>query len=82
MEQIQQEKKELLENLDQFQKERDELIDEKNRLQKEYEQERESGAQLRKDVQVGREREPKCHELKRGKVFFFFPNAFCPDLTS
>ncbi|XP_048009634.1 tax1-binding protein 1 homolog B isoform X2 [Megalobrama amblycephala] len=51
MEQIQQEKKELLENLDQFQKERDELIDEKNRLQKEYEQERESSAQLRKDVQ-------------------------------
>ncbi|XP_051722029.1 tax1-binding protein 1 homolog B isoform X2 [Ctenopharyngodon idella] len=51
MEQIRQEKKELLENLDQFQKERDELIDEKNRLQKEYEQERESSAQLRKDVQ-------------------------------
>uniref|UniRef100_A0A672TBY8 Tax1-binding protein 1 homolog B n=1 Tax=Sinocyclocheilus grahami TaxID=75366 RepID=A0A672TBY8_SINGR len=51
MEQIQQEKKELLENLDLFQKERDELIDEKDRLQKEYEQERESSAQLRKDVQ-------------------------------
>ncbi|XP_073703514.1 tax1-binding protein 1 homolog B isoform X2 [Garra rufa] len=51
MEQIQQEKKELLENLDLLQKERDELIDEKNRLQKEYEQERESSAQLRKDVQ-------------------------------
>ncbi|XP_016337638.1 tax1-binding protein 1 homolog B-like isoform X2 [Sinocyclocheilus anshuiensis] len=51
MEQIQQEKKELLENLDQLQKERDELIDEKNRLQNEYEQERESSAQLRKDVQ-------------------------------
>lgn len=57
MEQIRQEKKELLENLDQFQKERDELIDEKNRLQKEYEQERESSAQLRKDVQVRWERE-------------------------
>ncbi|KAK7147718.1 hypothetical protein R3I94_010288 [Phoxinus phoxinus] len=51
MEQIQQEKKELLENLDVFQKERDDLIDEKNRLQKEYEQEQESSAQLRKDVQ-------------------------------
>ncbi|XP_016411768.1 tax1-binding protein 1 homolog B isoform X2 [Sinocyclocheilus rhinocerous] len=51
MEQIQQEKKELLENLDLLQKERDELIDEKNRLQNEYEQERESSAQLRKDVQ-------------------------------
>lgn len=51
MEQIQQEKKELLENLNLLQKERDELIDEKNRLQKEYEQERESSAQLRKDVQ-------------------------------
>ncbi|XP_016336300.1 tax1-binding protein 1 homolog B isoform X7 [Sinocyclocheilus anshuiensis] len=51
MEQIQQEKKELLENLDLLQKERDELIDEKDRLQKEYEQERESSAQLRKDVQ-------------------------------
>ncbi|XP_056090381.1 tax1-binding protein 1 homolog B isoform X4 [Rhinichthys klamathensis goyatoka] len=51
MEQIQQEKKELLENLDLFQKERDELIDEKNRLQKEYELEQESSAQLRKDVQ-------------------------------
>ncbi|XP_073780724.1 tax1-binding protein 1 homolog B isoform X5 [Danio rerio] len=51
MEQIQQEKKELLENLDLLQKERDELIDEKNRLEKEYEQERESSAQLRKDVQ-------------------------------
>ncbi|XP_056330859.1 tax1-binding protein 1 homolog B isoform X3 [Danio aesculapii] len=51
MEQIQQEKKELLENLDLLQKERDELIDEKNRLQKEYEQERESSTQLRKDVQ-------------------------------
>ncbi|RXN33404.1 tax1-binding 1 -like protein [Labeo rohita] len=55
MEQIQQEKKELLENLDLLQKERDELIDEKNRLQKEYEQERESSAQLRKDVQIGLE---------------------------
>ncbi|XP_059363496.1 tax1-binding protein 1 homolog B isoform X4 [Carassius carassius] len=51
MEQIQQEKKELLENLDLLQKERDELIEEKDRLQKEYEQERESSAQLRKDVQ-------------------------------
>uniref|UniRef100_A0A8C1QTJ0 Tax1 (human T-cell leukemia virus type I) binding protein 1b n=1 Tax=Cyprinus carpio TaxID=7962 RepID=A0A8C1QTJ0_CYPCA len=51
MEQIQQEKKELLENLDLLQKERDELIDEKNRLQKEYELERESSAQLRKDVE-------------------------------
>ncbi|XP_016413999.1 tax1-binding protein 1 homolog B isoform X1 [Sinocyclocheilus rhinocerous] len=51
MEQIQQEKKELLENLDLLQKERDELIDEKDRLQKEYEQEQESSAQLRKDVQ-------------------------------
>ncbi|XP_052434160.1 tax1-binding protein 1 homolog B isoform X1 [Carassius gibelio] len=51
MEQIQQEKKELLENLNLLQKERDELIDEKNRLQKEYELERESSAQLRKDVQ-------------------------------
>ncbi|XDV39920.1 hypothetical protein PO909_009093 [Leuciscus waleckii] len=51
MEQIQQEKRELLENLDLFQKERDELIDEKNRIQKEYELEQESSAQLRKDVQ-------------------------------
>ncbi|KAG1939988.1 tax1-binding protein 1 homolog B isoform X3 [Pimephales promelas] len=51
MEQILQEKKELLENLDLFQKERDELIDEKNRVQKEYELEQESSAQLRKDVQ-------------------------------
>ncbi|XP_059423464.1 tax1-binding protein 1 homolog B isoform X2 [Carassius carassius] len=51
MEQIQQEKKELLENLNLLQKERDELIDEKNRLQKEYELEQESSAQLRKDVQ-------------------------------
>ncbi|XP_042628240.1 tax1-binding protein 1 homolog B-like isoform X4 [Cyprinus carpio] len=51
MEEIQQEKKELLENMDLLQKERDELIDDKDRLQKEYEQERESSAQLRKDVQ-------------------------------
>ncbi|XP_058601828.1 tax1-binding protein 1 homolog B isoform X4 [Onychostoma macrolepis] len=50
MEQIQQEKKELLENMDLLQKERDELIDEKNRLHKEYEQERDSSSQLRKDV--------------------------------
>lgn len=57
MEQIQQEKKELLENLDLLQKERDELIEEKNRLQKEYEQEQESSAQLRKDVQVRGQRE-------------------------
>ncbi|XP_052474806.1 tax1-binding protein 1 homolog B isoform X7 [Carassius gibelio] len=51
MEQIQQEKKELLENLDLLQKERDELLEEKDRLQKECEQEQESSAQLRKDVQ-------------------------------
>lgn len=69
MEQIQQEKRELLENLDLFQKERDELIDEKNRIQKEYELEQESSAQLRKDVQVRQERETKFHELKRGKGF-------------
>lgn len=51
MEQIQQERKELLENLDLLQKERDELIEEKDSLQKEFELERESCAQLRKDVQ-------------------------------
>ncbi|KAA0703042.1 Tax1-binding protein 1 -like protein B [Triplophysa tibetana] len=51
MEQIQQEKKELLENLDLLQKERDEMIEEKNRLQKEYELEQESSAQLRKEVE-------------------------------
>ncbi|XP_051574601.1 tax1-binding protein 1 homolog B-like isoform X4 [Myxocyprinus asiaticus] len=51
MEQIQQEKKELLETLDLLQKERNELNEEKNRLQKEYEQEQKSSAQLRKDVQ-------------------------------
>ncbi|XP_051576436.1 tax1-binding protein 1 homolog B isoform X3 [Myxocyprinus asiaticus] len=51
IEQIQQEKKELLDNLDLLQKEKEELIEEKNRLQKEYEQEQEGSAQLRKDVQ-------------------------------
>ncbi|TRY93306.1 hypothetical protein DNTS_010857 [Danionella cerebrum] len=51
MEQIQQEKKELLESLDVLQKERDELLEVKNRLQTEFEQERESSAQLKKDVQ-------------------------------
>ncbi|XP_052002613.1 tax1-binding protein 1 homolog B isoform X2 [Xyrauchen texanus] len=51
MEQIQREKKELLETLDMLQKQRDELNEEKNRLQEEYEQEQESSTQLRKDVQ-------------------------------
>ncbi|XP_056618261.1 tax1-binding protein 1 homolog B isoform X2 [Triplophysa dalaica] len=51
MEQIQQEKKELLENLDLLQKERDEMIEEKNNLQKEYELEQKSSAQLRKEVE-------------------------------